>query len=234
MGANGSGTIDNVSIGTVLTTDCTGAQRDPQSLLTFSPGDCARLPVIYAPADATAPAGYIDFLSDDPTNPEVKVPVSLGPPATLNICTLKADGGVAAPATRADGKYAAHARLRRPPHKGTIVTKKLRLSNVGTIGISRPLARSAGWREPTRVASGLTQAAAATSDRASAPASISPFTFDPSQSSGWRSAMLSIDSNDSTREPIVVFPSRPRRGAGVSARARRPSSSGWSARRARP
>jgi hypothetical protein len=116
IAASGSGPIDGVTLSNVLNTNCTGSARSPSALLVFAPGECALITATWQPTSTSAlPAGFVEFLSDDPTTPDLKVPVTFGGPA------LCAD-----PASLNFGNASI----------GTTTTKTLTLTSCGTVPVS--------------------------------------------------------------------------------------------------
>jgi hypothetical protein len=116
IAASGSGPIDGVTLSNVLNTNCTGSARAPSALLVFAPGECALITATWQPTSTSVlPAGFVEFLSDDPTTPDLKVPVTFGGPA------LCAD-----PASLNFGNASI----------GTTTTKTLTLTSCGTVPVS--------------------------------------------------------------------------------------------------
>ena len=184
-------------LASALTKDCQGNTRPPDSHLTLVTGECALVTLRYTPANVDADPGQLTFFSDDPDHGTLRVPISLGSPAVLKLCTLKADGSVDA-CDATDGT---------PPTldfgltaKNTIAKRKLRLQNEGQVRIDFSAIQppdGTNKADFAREAAGL-------------PAFLDPGkTFDLAVSfapttSGQRAAFLEIDSNDSTRDPIKV------------------------------
>jgi hypothetical protein len=117
------------SLGNAFGQDCGGNARQESSRLTLVPGDCAKLVVRYAPQGAAdKDDALLVFASDDPDHPSLSVPMGMGEPAHLQICTIKPDGSddqCDTPTTQ-------------PPQvdfgmvaKGQSALRKVRLRNVG-------------------------------------------------------------------------------------------------------
>ena len=180
-----------------LTKDCQGNPRPPAGHLVLAASECALVTLVYTPANVDKDPGELRFASDDPDHGTLVVPISLGPPAALKLCTLKADGSTDA-CDAADGT---------PPTvdfgltaRGTIGTKKLRLQNAGTVRIDLSAIRPPAG----------TNGADFSRDLANLPAYLDAgksfdltLSFAPT-TSGQRAALLEIDSTDSTRDPIQV------------------------------
>ncbi len=187
-----------LSVTSSLYKDCQGLSRATGSRLTLSPGECALVTLNYAPANVDADAGTLTFSSDDPEHGALVVPISLGPPATLKLCTLKADGSEdrcdAPDGTPPVVEFSVVAR-------GLSGKKKLRLSNPGQVRVD--FASISAPQGPTRGDFNFDAAPAL-------PAYLDPgksfdlgITFAPG-ASGQRAATFIIDSNDSRRDPITV------------------------------
>lgn len=84
--------VAEYSLTSMLERDCTGAARTGAARLTLSPGECARVVVRYAPQEGGDGKAQLNLASDDPAHGTVAVPIALGEPARLVLCTLKADG----------------------------------------------------------------------------------------------------------------------------------------------
>ena len=81
------------SLGIVLNRDCGGAARSADTRKTLVPGDCAQVVVRYAPLNITdKDPALLNFESDDPDHATLSIPMGLGEPAHLQVCTIKADG----------------------------------------------------------------------------------------------------------------------------------------------
>ena len=114
----------------VLGKDCDGKSRPPDARLTIVPGDCAVLALRFSPQNTDKDDATLVFESDDPDHPKLSVPVGLGAPPHLQICTVNEAGGDGAcdtpqtqPALVEFGIVAA----------GQSKTQKVRLRNVGTV-----------------------------------------------------------------------------------------------------
>ena len=73
--------------------DCLGVDRAAGTRLTIVPGDCAEVVLRFAPQNADANTAQLIFQSDDPQNPTLTVPIQLGQPSHLVICTVDDAGG---------------------------------------------------------------------------------------------------------------------------------------------
>ena len=113
-----------------FSTDCTGAARGASTRLTIVPGDCAQLTLLYEPQSIDTDDAQLVFQSDDPDHPTYSVPVGLGQPPSIQVCTVKADGS--------DGTC--DSPTTQPPTidlgvvaKGQTARAKVRLRNAGTV-----------------------------------------------------------------------------------------------------
>ena len=121
-----------LSVTSSLYKDCQGLSRATGTRLTLAPGECALVTLNYAPSNVDADAGTLTFSSDDPEHGTLVVPISLGPPATLKLCTVKLDGTE----DKCDGQDGT------PPvvdfsvvARGQAGKQRLRLSNPGQVRI---------------------------------------------------------------------------------------------------
>ena len=116
IASGGSGPIDGVALSNILTSNCTTGQRSQSALLVFAPGECAKLTATWTPTATSAPpAGFVEFLSDDPMAADLKVPVTYGGPA-LCASPTSVDFGTAS--------------------VGATATKTLTLTSCGTVPVA--------------------------------------------------------------------------------------------------
>lgn len=194
--ASTSGVVE-YTLPSMLDHDCGGNARDGADHKTIIPGDCARVVVRYAPVQGGTGVAQLNFQSDDPDHGQLGVPISLGLPAHLGICTVNDDG--------TDG--ACDSAAGAPPTldfalvaRGQTLAKKLRLKNTGKTrleGLS--IKQPAGSGEFTRGQEGPVAIDAGTS--ADLVVRFSPV------SGGPRTSLLEIDSADPVR-PVINVPLR--------------------------
>ena len=73
--------------------DCLGQDRAAATRLTIVPGDCAEVVLKYAPQNNDNDAAALVFAGDDPQTPSLSVPIALGQPSHLQVCTINDAGG---------------------------------------------------------------------------------------------------------------------------------------------
>lgn len=85
--------LTEYSMPVVFARDCTGGDRAAATRLTIVPGDCAEVVLRYAPQNTDGDTANLIFQSDDPQTPTLTVPVGLGQPSHLQVCTVNDSGG---------------------------------------------------------------------------------------------------------------------------------------------
>ncbi len=193
----GGSAVVEYTLTSTLDHDCVGAARDGTTRMTIIPGDCARVVVRYAPADGGTGNAQLNFASDDPDHAQVAVPISLGLPAHLAVCTVNDDGtDGTCDSTAGDPPTLDFALVAR----GQTLAKKLRLKNTGKTRLEGIAVKDpTGTGEFTRGQEGPVALEAGTS--ADLTVRFSPVTGGP------RNALLEIDSADPLR-PVVKVPLR--------------------------
>jgi len=177
--------------------DCVGAKRSADFRLSIGSGECARVVVQYAPANADSDVGSVKLVSDDPDHPTVIVPIAMADAAQLTVCAhdaggakLACDGADGAPPTVPFGI------VTRP---GTLM-RIVRLKNdgKGALDISS-ISNPAGAQATDYVI-----------DSSKVPAKLLPgatadvqVTFKP-KTPGSRKAWLEVDSGDPLRPALQI------------------------------
>jgi hypothetical protein len=192
--------LEEYTLRTILALDCGGTPRADGSRLVIVPGDCAQLVVRYAPLNTTdKDPAELNFASDDPDHPTLAIPMGLGDPAHLQVCTIKSDGS----------DDACDSVDSQPPQidfgmvaKGQSTLKKVRLRNVGKSQLTNMVVYDPAGPARDDFARS-----------ANAPTALDPnqsfdltVRFTPS-GGGERSGFLQVDSTDPAR-PTVQVPMR--------------------------
>jgi hypothetical protein len=189
--------LEEYSLGIKLNRDCGGKDRSADTRQTLVPGDCAQVVVRYAPQNTTdQDEAVLSFQSDDPDHPTLAIPMRLGDPAHLQVCTILADG--------TDGRC--DTPDTRPPEvdfgmvaKGQSALRKVRLRNVGKSELTSVVVYDPDGPAATEYARS-----------ANAPSALDPaqsvdltVRFTPS-SGGQRESWVQVDSADPARPSVKV------------------------------
>ncbi|MBS2020895.1 MAG: choice-of-anchor D domain-containing protein [Deltaproteobacteria bacterium] len=195
------------SLPSILTTDCDNNARTGDRK-TIDPGQCALLVVRYEPADDGNNGGDILLSTDDPDQSQLHVPIKLGDPAKLKICTLKTDDTVdtcdAADGTGPTLDYGLIA-------KGQSQIRKIRLINDSTVKLESILASPIAG--PFRNEYSMAASQVPTSLDVGAHADFQ-VRFTPT-GGGSRNAYIDIASSDSKRASARVYLSGTSEGPGL-------------------